>query len=231
VEEPPDERRAPAWFPLSEQFTASGFIGEAAYPQALKLRMGRCPPRDPGAVGQCFAFFWKRPKDPLNDPIYLEKLEDPSRRNYIGVIWQSPPGNWGEQPPKFVEAGARLLSFKVRGSKPGVISAKIGGLGGARGEGLPDFAYADVFNQETGDLPFTNDKWTQHTIQLRDGKPVPGSNPPRYVSIFSGEHEDGLGILGPFGWIFRFADNEAGTEEIEIYFDDIEWGYEPPAED
>src|SRR5688572_9516882 len=71
VELPPDERVAPAWFPLSEQFTASGFMGEAAYPKALKLRMGQCPKRAPNALGQCFAFFWKRPP---RDEIFEEKV-------------------------------------------------------------------------------------------------------------------------------------------------------------
>src|SRR5687768_17351632 len=71
VELPPEERVAPAWFPVSEQFTASGFMGEAAYPQALKLRMNECPKRDPNALGQCFSFYWTRP--PVDD-VFREKV-------------------------------------------------------------------------------------------------------------------------------------------------------------
>jgi hypothetical protein len=219
VELPPDERVAPPWFPVSEQFTASGFMGEAAYPQALKLRMGQCPKRDPNALGQCFSFYWKRP--PM-DALFKEKVPSDGP-GWFGVYWQSPPGNWGEKKPKYVESGAQLLHFKVRGKfegKPDTYKGKVNiQLGGIQKATYP---YQDVFSRGAGPFEFDNTKWWSYEaliaeLDVDDGK---------LKSPFRGSNKNGALVLGPFAWIYRFAENTDAPENLTLYFDDIVWGWE-----
>jgi hypothetical protein len=223
VELPPDERVAPPWFPVSEQFTASGFMGEAAYPQALKLRMNDCVQRDPNALGQCFPFHWTRP--PVDD-VFMAKVPADGA-GWLGVYWQSPPANWGEKTPKYVEAGAQYLHFKVRGSfegKPanfkGKVNIQLGGIIKAT------YPYQDVFSRQVGPFEFDDTKWSEYKVLIMEGRP--GDNFGK--SPFSGKYKDGAPMLGPFAWIYRFSENADAPENFSIYFDDIVWGWEPPEE-
>ncbi|TWT92411.1 glycoside hydrolase family 2 TIM barrel-domain containing protein [Stieleria varia] len=76
-----------------------------------------------------------------------------------GVIWQSPPNNWGDQPGRWNLTGATALEFWVRGEKGGeVISFAMGYLGN-------DKAYPDTGKAERADLTLTS-KWQQVRIPL-----------------------------------------------------------------
>jgi hypothetical protein len=198
-EEPPKVRTAPAWFPLSEQFTASGFMGEGGEREVLKLYMDRCPRRDPGALGNCFTFDYR--------PKYLDAMS-PFAVKWFGVAWQSPPNNWGEQPGKLVEAGATRIRLKVRGSREGSVRLEAGGIGIVpRPDGTP-FPYHDEFIVPGTTCKFNATEWSECTLELEDRE---GD------WIFEDRNE--LEILGPFKWSFM----NPSREPITIYFDDIVW--------
>lgn len=205
VEEPPRERRAPAPFVMSDQFTPSGFTGQGAEPEVLKLYFDRCPERAPGARGVCYSFLF-RPREDL-----MEK--------WVSVQWQSPANNWGRWPPKVIEGGGRKISFKVRGSRPGWIHAiKAGGVTN------PDtqlFPYQDTVSfQSVGrpsptgatHFPFSDKEWKSYTVELPDSF-----------------DQDELAILNAFEWVYEpmnpGPDKNAppNWDPITIHFDDIIW--------
>src|SRR5688572_30649182 len=94
VESPDTTRKAPSWFLMSEQFTASGFMEEAGVRHVLKLTMDDCPEREADSLGNCFSFHY--------DPKLFKPTEE-VKGGCIGVYWQSPPNNWGARPGKIVE--------------------------------------------------------------------------------------------------------------------------------
>ncbi|HSV74137.1 MAG TPA: phosphatase PAP2 family protein [Chthonomonadales bacterium] len=121
-----DERRAPAArLPLvvhdeagapNPPYAPSGWMGDAA-----AIAMQPDSTERPGS-GRTSLRFEVRPTT-----------------GWAGVLWQNPPGDWGEQPGGWDLTGARRLVFLARGARGGEqVTFQIGGLG--RDKPYPDSA-------------------------------------------------------------------------------------------
>lgn len=208
VDEPPDERRAPGWFVMSEQFTPSGFMGEAGERHVLKLYMDRCPERDPKAIGNCYTFDY-RPQFLADDAVeVVDGVEKPLAVKWFGVAWQSPPNNWGEQPGKIVEAGGERVRYRARASRAVKLKVEAGGIGLKRPNSSEPFPYHDTFVIPVHSCNIGPDKWTECSYKLKDTY---------NKDIFRGKDE--LEVLGAFKWS---VDNPS-REPVTIYLDDIVW--------
>jgi hypothetical protein len=208
VEEPPSEKTAPGWFVLSEQFTPSGFMGEAGERHVLKLYMDRCPKRAEGALGSCYTFDY-RPQFLADDATeVVDGVEKPLAVKWFGVAWQSPPNNWGEQPGKIVGSGGERVRYRARASRPITLKVEAGGIGLKRPNSSEPFPHHDSFVIPVHKCNLTPDKWSSCSFKLIDNynKPIFGS-------------KDELEILGPFKWS---VDNPT-REPVTIYLDDIVW--------
>lgn len=79
-----------------------------------------------------------------------------------GVLWQSPPNDWGKLPGGFNLTGASMLEFWARGAEGGEkVSFQVGGLG-------KDKPYYDTDTAELKDVVLKRD-WTRYRIPL-DGR-------------------------------------------------------------
>ena len=67
------------------------------------------------------------------------RVEVRATSGWAGVLWQSPPGDWGERPGGWNLTGAKRLVFLARGAKGGEkVTFQVGGLG--RDKPYPDSA-------------------------------------------------------------------------------------------
>ena len=80
--------------------------------------------------------------------------------NWVGVAWQDPPNNWGEQDGGFDMTGATALEVWARG--------EYGGEKVTFGVGLlaADREYPDSSIQKTGPIELTSE-WTRYRVQLK----------------------------------------------------------------
>lgn len=90
------------------------------------------------------------------------RIEYSAPGGWGGVLWQSPPNDWGAKPGGFDLTGATTLVFYARGAKGGEkVSFQIGGLG-------KDQPYFDTAKGELKDVELKTE-WTRYRIPL-DGK-------------------------------------------------------------
>lgn len=78
---------------------------------------------------------------------------------WIGVYWQNPPNNWGDEIGGYDLTGYKKLTFWARGEKGGeaIAEFKIGGIGGT---------YPDSDSAAMGPVTLTKD-WKEYTIDLK----------------------------------------------------------------
>jgi hypothetical protein len=87
------------------------------------------------------------------------KVEYKAADNWGGVVWQSPPDDWGDRPGGFELSKAKRLTFWVRGEAGGeTVECKLGILG-------KDKPYHDTATATSGTLTLTTE-WQQITIDL-----------------------------------------------------------------
>jgi len=78
---------------------------------------------------------------------------------WIGVYWQNPPNNWGDEMGGYDLTGYKKLTFRARGEEGGEIISefKIGGMGGT---------YSDSDSTAIGPVTLTKD-WKEYIINLK----------------------------------------------------------------
>jgi hypothetical protein len=136
---------APVPFAVSDQFTASGFMGDGASPGVVTLHVddAACLPRPSGAAGSCYAFVYDAPAA--------------GGLGWAGVYWQSPVGNWGQFPGKPIAPGATRVAFQAATVVGGAaIDFRVGGLAGGSDPvtGAP-YRYGDTLDASATVTPTT----------------------------------------------------------------------------
>lgn len=110
---------------------------------------------------------------------------------WVGMYWQDPPGNWGDDPNGgFDLTGTKKLTFWARGEKGGEILNEVF-VGGIKGQ------YPDSCRVAIGPIDLTKD-WQKFEINL-----------------------EGLNlshIIGGFGWSTNLVTNPGGCI---FYLDDV----------
>jgi hypothetical protein len=76
-----------------------------------------------------------------------------------GIVWQSPPGDWGDRPGGWNLTGAKELSFWARGEKGGEVASFQLGILGA------DKKFSDSANAKLDGVALTAE-WKQYRIDL-----------------------------------------------------------------
>lgn len=88
----------------------------------------------------------------------LRIVYQPAAKGWAGVYWQSPDGNWGDQPGRKIE-GATKLVFWARGQNGGeLIQFKSGGMRGKK--------YEDSYEKIHEPVALTTD-WREFEIPLK----------------------------------------------------------------
>jgi hypothetical protein len=90
------------------------------------------------------------------------RCEYSASTDWVGIVWQDPANDWGDQPGGYDLTGARKLTFWARGEKGDeLITFKFGILG-------PDKKFSDSATGESGAVKLTKE-WTKYAIEL-EGK-------------------------------------------------------------
>ena len=119
-----------------QPFIPSGYMGHTG---AIKM--------DPGCKTQPYA----------GDTCLEVKYTDAD--GWGGVVWQSPPNDWGNQPGGYNLKNANALTFRARGETgTEVVSFGVGIVG-------PDKPYPDTAKESLKDVTLTKD-WQLYTIPL-----------------------------------------------------------------
>ena len=79
--------------------------------------------------------------------------------DWAGVIWQDPPGDWGDRPGGWNVQGARRITWKARGARGGEIVTFHFGLIN------PDKPYADSVRRKIENVALKAD-WQTYTLEL-----------------------------------------------------------------
>jgi hypothetical protein len=87
------------------------------------------------------------------------RCEYTATADWAGVVWQSPPDDWGDQPGGWNLTGAKRLAFRVRGEKGGEVASFMFGVLGR------DKKYFDSAEAKKADVKLTQE-WTEVTIDL-----------------------------------------------------------------
>jgi len=96
---------------------------------------------------------------PFSDKTCL-KVEYRANDNWGGVVWQSPPNDWGEKPGGFDLTGATTLEFRARGEKGGErVTFGMGILAGG------DSKHPDTAKFELKDIVLATE-WRKYRIPL-----------------------------------------------------------------
>ena len=79
---------------------------------------------------------------------------------WMGVYWQNPPNNWGDQMGGYDLSNHKKLTFWAKGENGGEVIAefKLGGIGGM---------YSDSDSMSIGPITLTKN-WKEYTINLKD---------------------------------------------------------------
>ena len=87
------------------------------------------------------------------------RVEYRDAKDWAGVVWQSPPNDWGDRPGGYDLSGAKRLVFRARGASGGeTVTFKFGLLG-------PDKKYRDSASGETEKLTLDR-AWKEYAIDL-----------------------------------------------------------------
>lgn len=135
----------PVPFAVSDQFTASGFMGDGAMPGVVTLHIddAACLPRPPGALGSCYAFVYTAPAA--------------GGLGWAGVVWQAPVDNWGQFPGKPIAPGATQVTFQAATDTGALaVDFRAGGLMGGADPvtGVP-YPHGDTFAADATVTPAT----------------------------------------------------------------------------
>jgi hypothetical protein len=143
-------------FAVSDQFTASGFMGDAGTAGVVTAHVddAACLPRPTGAIGSCYAFVYTAPAGGLG---------------WAGVYWQAPVSNWGQFPGKPIAPGATRARFQAAtASGSNVVDFRVGGLAGgidpATGAAYP---YTDTLAADATFTPTTS--WAAYEVAFPAG--------------------------------------------------------------
>lgn len=135
----------PVPFAVSDQFTASGFMGDGAITGVITMHVddAACLPRPAGALGSCYAFVYAAPAA--------------GGVGWAGLYWQSPVTNWGQLPGKPIAPGATRARFQAATSSGSdAIEFRVGGLMGGTDPvtGTP-YPYGDTLAAGSTQTPTT----------------------------------------------------------------------------
>ncbi|MFN3202082.1 MAG: family 16 glycosylhydrolase [Bradymonadia bacterium] len=120
---------------LDDHFSPSGFMGDG---ESGGITAGTtCPMRTDGAVGECHNFVYT-----------------PGMNGWGGVFWQSPQGNWGDDPGYLLPQGATRLQFTAWGA-----------AGGERVSFQSGYGAADGYSVSTEFIELTNTP-TTYTLDI-----------------------------------------------------------------
>ncbi len=136
VSEPEADQLVALPFLVSDEFTASGFMGDGSGDDVIVMEVdsAACHVRTPDSRGACYRFDYRPPAS--------------GGMGWGGVYWQAPPNNWGNLPGKRVAPGATQLRLKAAGAAGGELATfRVGGLSGTDGGGEP-YPNADAFQAE-----------------------------------------------------------------------------------
>jgi hypothetical protein len=168
--------RAP--FSLEDYFEATGWMGEGSRGTILiKIDENYTrKPRPGDNDGKCIRFSW-----------------EPRASSWAGLYWQSPAGNWGQQPGKSVVGATRVTFWAAGETGSEIVEFKAGGL---RTTTMP---YKDSFAVTLGAVKLTTG-WRRYELGLK------GQN------LSS--------TIGAFGWVARKSNNLGTTT---FYLDGIRY--------
>jgi hypothetical protein len=174
--EPPSQP-LPVPFVVSDYYSPDGHFGDGEKRGFLEVEK-QCPNRAPGGRGDCYTVTYR-----VGD------------KRFAGVFWQHPHNNWGFWPGHKIAAGAKKVSFRVRGQKGGeVVSFGAGQKG--------EHEHNDNFKLEEVTVGLTT-SW--------EDKEIP----------FRGMSYDGpSGVLGAF---LISMSAPADADAMVFYLDDIRW--------
>jgi hypothetical protein len=113
------------------------------------------------------------------------KFDFAANDGWGGIVWQSPPNDWGDKPGGWDLTGAKSLTFWARGDKGGeVVSFQIGILGS-------DKKFSDSANAKLDSVGLTSE-WKQYRIDLsgknlsriKTGFVINVANPGKPLSLY-----------------------------------------------
>jgi hypothetical protein len=113
------------------------------------------------------------------------KFDFAANDGWGGIVWQSPPNDWGDKPGGWDLTGAKSLTFWARGDKGGeTVSFQIGILGS-------DKKFSDSANAKLDSVVLTSD-WKQYRIDLsgknlsriKTGFVINVANPGKPLSVY-----------------------------------------------
>lgn len=166
-------------FDMSSYFFPSGWMGDGASKTAKYLDVNtayRAKARSGDTDGLCIRISYKR-----------------GPKNWAGVYWQYPDGNWGKWPGRTI-TGAHRITFWAAGEHGDEVAEfKSGGISDPDQQ-LP---YHDSYEASLGRIRLTAE-WTLHAISL--------------------EHQNLSNVIGAFACSISGDANPTGAV---IYLDDI----------
>ncbi len=113
------------------------------------------------------------------------KFDFAANDGWGGIVWQSPPNDWGDKPGGWDLTGAKSLTFWARGDKGGeTVSFQIGVLGS-------DKKFSDSANAKLDSVVLTSE-WKQYRIDLsgknlsriKTGFVINVANPGKPLSVY-----------------------------------------------
>ncbi|MDB5343160.1 MAG: hypothetical protein JWP89_1537 [Schlesneria sp.] len=113
------------------------------------------------------------------------KFDFAANDGWGGIVWQSPPNDWGDKPGGWDLTGAKSLTFWARGDKGGeIVSFQIGILGS-------DKKFSDSANAKLDSVALTSE-WKQYRIDLsgknlsriKTGFVINVANPGKPLSVY-----------------------------------------------
>lgn len=120
----------------------------------------------------------------------------PAAEGWAGVYWQSPEGNWGDQPGFAIPPGAQSVSFYAKGERGGEVVKFV--AGGIEDE---EMAHQDAFRvEETVTL---SDAWQPYSLDLS-----------------SMSYDE---VIGAFAWVVSVEENDETDSSFTFWVDDIRW--------
>ena len=152
VSEPEADGLVSLPFLVSDEFTASGFMGDGSGQDVIVMEVdsGACHVRSADSQGACYRFDYRPPAS--------------GGMGWGGVYWQAPPNNWGNLPGKRVAPGATQLRLKAAGASGGELATfRVGGLSGTDASGEP-YPNADAFQAEQS-FPLTTEL-TEYVVPI-----------------------------------------------------------------
>jgi hypothetical protein len=185
----PSDAGVPTALPIivDQYFVPSGYAGDAAQ-GALNTQTQCALMRQPGAQGNCYTFSYT----PLPATV-------PGGASWAGLFFQYPVSNWGGQPGRWIEPGAKRVTFLAAGAQGGeIVTFRAGGVRDPAGA----LGCADDFTVEMT-VRLTTD-FQRYEIDLQD------------VSYTR--------VISAFSWkISRVLFSGQTPQPVSFSLDDVRW--------